>query len=55
MDNISVWGLHSFLAHIALGVDPVPGLEQICLLGFNQYGTGTCCTHGSPFRSTYIQ
>ena len=35
MDNISVWGLHSFLAHIALGVDPFPGLDQLSLLGFD--------------------
>ena len=29
-------GLHSFLAHLASGVDPVPGLERICLLGVDQ-------------------
>ena len=32
-------GLHSFLEHIELGVDPVPGMERIFLLGVDQYGT----------------
>ena len=27
-------GLHYFLAHLAAGVDLIPGLEQLALLGF---------------------
>ena len=30
------WGIHSFLAHFVLAVDPFPGLERIFLMGFDQ-------------------
>ena len=33
------WGLKSFLAHLALVVDPVPVLNQLALLGVNLDGT----------------
>ena len=39
MEEQARQGLHAFLAHIAPGVDPVPGLEWICLLGFNRDAT----------------
>ena len=31
----SVWWLHSLLAHGALGEVPVPGFEQVMLVGVN--------------------
>ena len=30
------WGLRSFLAHLALGVVPVPGLERVTLVGVDK-------------------
>ena len=32
-------GLHSFLSHLASGIDPVPGFEKLCLLGVDWEGT----------------
>ena len=32
-------GVHSFLDHLASGVDPVPGLEWMALLQIDPYGT----------------
>ena len=38
MDNRAGLGIHSFLSHLASGVDPVPGLDQLELLGVYQDG-----------------
>ena len=32
-------GIHAFLGNISYGVDPVPGMECLALLGVNQDGT----------------
>ena len=32
------WGLHSFLEHLTLGEVPVPGLEQVTLVGIDKDG-----------------
>ena len=34
-EKCSVRVIHSFLAHILLGVDLIPGLERVILVGFN--------------------
>ena len=38
-DKRIAWGLHSFMAHLALVVDPVPVLNQLALLGVDLDGT----------------
>ena len=38
MEKQASWGLHYFLAHLVLGVDPVPGLEPLCLLCVKRNG-----------------
>ena len=38
MKRRTVWGVHSLLGHLTSGVDPVPGLERLTLLGGNQDG-----------------
>ena len=35
-EECSGWGLHSFLEHLTLGEVPVPGLEQVTLVGIDK-------------------
>ena len=45
-------GLHSFLAHLELVVDPVSGLDQLALLGLTQTERCTFFTLCYPYGST---